>query len=86
MAYYSLEDIASPPQYFNFATDVVDRRAKESPNLQALQWINDSSTEPESYSYGYFSTESKKAAGLLVQLGAKPGDRVMMMLNRVPAW
>lgn len=86
MAYYSIDSIASPPRHFNFAKDVLDRRAKEDPKLQALQWIDDRAGDLQSFSYGYFSTQSKKAASLLVELGARPGDRVMIMLNRVPAW
>lgn len=86
MALYTPSDVVSPPKWFNFAIDVVDRWAAQDPNLPALQWIDDNSSEPHCYSYGYFSEQSKKAAQLLIDLGARAGDRVILILNRVPAW
>lgn len=86
MAFYNLQDVVAPPQYFNFATDVVDRWAHHNPTLEAQQWTNDDTSEAICFSYRYFSLASKKAARLLVDLGANVGDRVFLMLNRVPAW
>ncbi|RMZ83126.1 hypothetical protein DV738_g1269, partial [Chaetothyriales sp. CBS 135597] len=86
MVPFSLNSVISPPPYFNFATDVVDQWARKDPNLVALQWIDDDLPEPLSFTYDHFSKQSSRAARLLLDLGAKPGDRVMIVLNRVPAW
>ncbi|KAK6386156.1 hypothetical protein LTS17_001731 [Exophiala oligosperma] len=80
------EDVMEPPEYFNFAADVVDRWSESDPGLLAMQWISDQSKTPLKLTYEHFSVQSNKAAALLRKLGAKPGDRVMMVLNRVPAW
>lgn len=83
---FTLESAISPPEYFNFATDIVDQWARKDPGLVALQWIDDDLVEPLRFTYEHFSRHSHKAANLLTALGAKPGDRVMIVLNRVPAW
>lgn len=86
MAFYTPNDVLKPPAHFNFAIDVVDRWADQDSTLQAVQWINDDSIQPLCFSYRYFSVQSKRGAQFLLNLGAKPGDRVMLMLNRDPAW
>jgi len=74
------------PEYFNFATDVVDKWAEKTPALRAMLWTNDNGAPARGLSYRYFSEQSQKAARLLTNLGIKRGDRLMIMLNRVPAW
>jgi acyl-coenzyme A synthetase/AMP-(fatty) acid ligase len=81
-----LSTLSSPPEHFNFATDVVDTWARKDLNLLAMQWTDDRGSLRLQLSYEYFSKQSHKAAQLLTDLGAKPGDRVMIVLNRVPAW
>ncbi|KIW09854.1 hypothetical protein PV08_11955 [Exophiala spinifera] len=86
MVPFTTDNVFSPPPSFNFATDVVDGWARKDPSLLALQWIDDDVSKPLSFTYEHFSRQSCKAARLLLALGAKPGDRVMIILNRVPAW
>ncbi|KAK5312885.1 hypothetical protein LTR93_011156 [Exophiala xenobiotica] len=77
---------ARAPEYFNFATDIVDRWADSNPRLQAMLWVDDQQAQPRSLTYSHFRDQSHKAAHLLRQLGLKPGDRLMITLNRIPAW
>lgn len=83
---FSPSILSSPPDHFNFANDVVDAWAHEKPDLLAMHWINDGGLESAKLTYAYFSKQSQKAAQLLFNLGARRGDRVMIVLNRVPAW
>jgi len=71
---------------FNFAVDIVDKLANSNPNLRAMLWTNNEDTKSLDLSYKYFSRRSHLSAQMLYNLGAKKGDRVMMMLPRVPAW
>ena len=77
---------ARVPEYFNFATDVVDGWADSDPRLQAMLWTDDQQAQPLFLTYSHFRDQSHKAAHLLRQMGVKPGDRLMITLNRIPAW
>ncbi|KLJ11292.1 hypothetical protein EMPG_09767 [Blastomyces silverae] len=74
------------PEYFNFAYDVVDKWAAQSPSPQAMLWVDQHGKNPLSLDFAYFSRQSNRAAELLVQLGARRGDRMIIVLPRVPAW
>ena len=71
---------------FNFAYDIVDRYAKETPNKRALLWIDDNSDEPLDFSFADISRESKRAAYWLSLKGIKKGDTVMLVLRRRYEW
>lgn len=74
------------PENFNFAYDIVDRYAKETPNKRALLWIDDNSDEPLDFSFADISRESKRAAYWLSLKGIKKGDTVMLVLRRRYEW
>ncbi|EEP80545.1 hypothetical protein UREG_05387 [Uncinocarpus reesii 1704] len=74
------------PEYFNFALHVVDKWAAIRPSPQALLWVDQKGRNPLSLDYAYFSKRSHQAAELLTRLGVKKGDRVIIILPRVPAW
>ncbi|KAK4935974.1 hypothetical protein LTR10_023061 [Elasticomyces elasticus] len=74
------------PLFFNFAVDVVDKWASTDARLRAMQFVKDNNSPPLNLTYAYFSQRSHQAAHLLQKLGAKKGDRVFVMLSRVPAW
>jgi adenosine deaminase CECR1 len=74
------------PASFNFATDVVDKWAAHTPPLTAMLWSDGKKGPPKKFTYEYFSTRSHHAAHLLTRLGAKKGDRMIILLPRVPAW
>ncbi|HZK03600.1 MAG TPA: AMP-binding protein [Bacteroidaceae bacterium] len=69
------------PDNFNFAYDVVDRWAIESPNKLALLWTNDQGDE-QRFTFADIKRESDKAASFFTSIGVKKGDGVMMILKR----
>ena len=69
------------PENFNFAYDVVDVIAKETPDKIAILWINDSG-EKKSITFGMLSQWSNAVANFLVQRGLSKGDAVLLFLRR----
>lgn len=74
------------PDDFNFALDVVDVWAAQSPPLEAMLWVSSDGLSHKSLSYRHFSRQSHRIALLLDQLGVQPGDTMLMVLPRLPAW
>lgn len=72
------------PPHFNFGADVVDHYAKDS-NLLALLWSNEAGQE-ERYTYADISALSNRLANVLTENGIVKGDRVVVMLPRIPQW
>ena len=73
------------PEYYNFAYDVVDKRAQEDRNRLAMVWVNQQGRERK-LTYFDFSRLSTQAANLLFKHGVSKGDRVFIMLPRIPEW
>ena len=73
------------PEFFNFGFDVIDRHAGE-PTKRALVWTDAAGKETREYTFGDLSRLSNRAANALRALGVKKGDRVFIMLGRVPEW
>ncbi|TWT08863.1 acyl-CoA synthetase [Reyranella sp. CPCC 100927] len=72
------------PATFNFATDVVDRWAGD-PSRTALLWSNAAGDERR-YTFAEIADRSRRLANVLRAAGIKKGDRVVVMLPRLPAW
>src|SRR5579863_9021685 len=72
------------PDYFNFATDVIGQWASD-PNKLAMLWVGQHGEEAL-LTFAYFAEHSSRAANAFVALGIKKGDRVLVMLPRVPEW
>lgn len=72
------------PEYFNFGFDVIDFWAKDSNNL-AMLWV-DEDEQIERLSFEHFSLRSNQGANMLKNLGLKKGDRVFILLSKIPAW
>ncbi|MCD5422444.1 AMP-binding protein [Rhodococcus pyridinivorans] len=72
------------PSFFNFGTDVVDRWAQD-PERQALIAV-DAHGRERRYSYHDISQASNRVAAMLRALGVTQGDRVLIMLPRIPEW
>jgi acyl-coenzyme A synthetase/AMP-(fatty) acid ligase len=72
------------PATFNFGTDVVDHYAKD-PSRLALIWCDDKGNE-ERYTFAAISALSNRCANALAAAGVKRGDRVVVMLPRIPQW
>jgi acetyl-CoA synthetase len=73
------------PEHFNFATDVMDRHAAERPDAPALQW-SDEGGRAQVYTFREVKQRSLHAAQFLTSLGLKRGDRVFVMMPRIPEW
>lgn len=69
------------PGNFNFAFDVADRIAEETPDKTALVWCNEKGEEA-SFTFGQLRTYSDKTANVLKKLGIRKGDAVMLVLKR----
>ncbi|MEZ5817999.1 MAG: AMP-binding protein [Hyphomicrobiaceae bacterium] len=72
------------PETFNFATDVVDQWALERDG-PALAWEN-AAGETVEYRFSDISRQSKRLADALSRAGVAKGDRVIVMLPRIPEW
>jgi acetyl-CoA synthetase len=73
------------PEYYNFAFDVIDQWAEKDPDKLALLWVNQQGQEKR-YTFGDLMFESDRAATLLFNCGIHKGDRVLIMLPRIPEW
>uniref|UniRef100_A0A8C4VC94 medium-chain acyl-CoA ligase n=1 Tax=Falco tinnunculus TaxID=100819 RepID=A0A8C4VC94_FALTI len=79
------------PEYFNFASDVLDewsRLEKDGKQLAnpAFWWVNDEGEEVK-WSFEELGFLSRKAANVLSEVcGLQRGDRVKVVLPRVPEW
>ncbi|HUI45186.1 MAG TPA: AMP-binding protein [Nitrospirota bacterium] len=73
------------PEKFNFGFDVIDRHAADE-KKRALVWVDPPGTTVREYTFRDLSRLSNQAANALHDLGVKKGDRVFIMLGRVPEW
>lgn len=72
------------PAYFNFATDVIGKWAQDSGKL-AMLWIGQHGEERR-ITFAELAERSSRAANAFGELGIQKGDRVMVMLPRIPEW
>ena len=72
------------PETFNFGVDVVDAWAAERDGL-AIVWENAAGAEI-SYRFSDIARLSDQLAQSLRCLGVRKGDRVIVMLPRIPEW
>jgi acetyl-CoA synthetase len=70
---------------FNFGFDVIDRHAEDE-KKRALLWMSAGGNERREYTFRDISLLSNQAANVLKAMGVKKGDRVFIMLGRVPEW
>lgn len=73
------------PDDFNFGFDVIDRWASSDRNKLAMIWVDQKGNERK-YSYRDLKNLSNQAANILLKYGIMKGDRVMLLLPRVPEW
>ncbi|XP_041605557.1 acyl-coenzyme A synthetase ACSM5, mitochondrial isoform X3 [Vulpes lagopus] len=79
------------PEYFNFAHDVLDmwsqlEKAGHRPQIPAFWWVNGMGAEIK-WSFEELGKQSRKAANVLQGMcGLQPGDRMMLVLPRLPEW
>ncbi|WP_209631222.1 AMP-binding protein [Methanofollis sp. W23] len=73
------------PEYFNFGYDVVDAWAKKDRNRLAMIWV-DQHGEEKKFTYRDMANLSNQAANILLKYDICKGDRVLILLPRVPEW
>ncbi|WP_048145907.1 AMP-binding protein [Methanosphaerula palustris] len=73
------------PEYFNFGFDVIDAWAKEDRNRLAMIWVDQKGNE-KTFTFRQFMNLSNQVANMLLKYGINKGDRVLIMLPRVPEW
>lgn len=69
------------PEHFNFAYDVIDVIASETPDKPAIIWTDDSG-ETITFTFADLARESNAVANYLVSRGLKKGDTVLLFLRR----
>lgn len=78
--------VGGVPPYFNFATDVFDHWADKTPDQCALWCVCAKTGNGHRYSFRELSQASRRAAGFFRASRIQRGDRVLVMLPRVPRW
>ena len=74
------------PETFNPVLDIVERWAAEAPDDLALVSLDGQGDVVAEQTAAALARESRCAARALLAAGIGPGDRVFIMLPRVPAW
>jgi len=69
------------PENFNFAFDVVDEIASQTPDKIAMVWCNDIGEE-RVFTFAQMKKYSDKAANFFITAGIRKGDPVMLILKR----
>uniref|UniRef100_A0A8D2M2W8 medium-chain acyl-CoA ligase n=1 Tax=Zonotrichia albicollis TaxID=44394 RepID=A0A8D2M2W8_ZONAL len=79
------------PKYFNFASDVLDKwseieKAGKRPPNPAFWWVNGEGEEVK-WSFEELEFLSRKVANVLTkECGLQKGDRLILILPRIPEW
>ena len=72
------------PEKFNFGYDIVDRWAEEQPEKRAIVWTN--GKDRVTVNYKQYKEETDRVASMLLELGIRKGDCVMLILRRRLEW
>jgi acyl-coenzyme A synthetase/AMP-(fatty) acid ligase len=70
------------PEYYNFGFDTVDKQE----NKTALITVSSDGENAVYHSFNDLKTLSNKFANVLKKCNIKKGDRVFLMLPRIPEW
>ncbi len=71
------------PADFNFARDVVDRLARD--DRRGLLFVDSAGARRE-YTFAQIAEATKKWAAVLRDAGVRTGDRVVVVLPKIPEW
>jgi acyl-coenzyme A synthetase/AMP-(fatty) acid ligase len=74
------------PEVYNYARHVVDAWADREPGKLALLAVGPDGGNPRRYSFADLAASSNRAANFLAARGLRKGDRVFVMLPRIPEW
>src|SRR5262245_22668112 len=78
--------LSKPPISFNFTRDVVERWARERPEELALWCADESGRNEQKFSFRLLTENARRAAAFFHTVGIRRGDRVLVILPRVPQW
>jgi len=73
------------PEYFNFGFDVIDAWANKDRNKLAMIWLNQEGVEKK-FTFWDLMRMSNQIVNMFIKYGINKGDRVLIMLPRVPEW
>jgi len=73
------------PENFNFGFDVIDAWAHKDRNKLAMIWVNQDGVEVK-FTFWDLMRLSNQIANIMIKYGVNKGDRVLIMLPRVPEW
>jgi acyl-coenzyme A synthetase/AMP-(fatty) acid ligase len=74
------------PDEYNYARDVVDAWAAREPDKLALLAVGPDGGDARRFSFADLARTSDRAARFLAAQGVRKGDRVFVMLPRIPDW
>ncbi len=74
------------PAAFNYGRDVVDHQARVRPDALALLALDPQGEEAQRLSFRDLSERSNRAANFLAAQGVATGDRIFLMMPRIPQW
>lgn len=73
------------PEFFNFGFDVIDAWAHKDRNKLAMIWVNQKGEEKK-FTFWDLMRLSNQIANMFIKYGVNKGDRVLIMLPRIPEW
>jgi acetyl-CoA synthetase/medium-chain acyl-CoA synthetase len=74
------------PARFNFTRDVLERWARERPEALALWCVEESGRSEQKFSFQLLVENARRAAAFFHAVGIRRGDRVLVILPRLPQW
>ncbi len=77
--------LSEVPSQFNFVADIVEQHARRRPDAPALWWVSETGCECR-YTFEQIARKGRKASAFLHDMGIRKGDRVIVILQRVPQW
>ena len=78
--------VTGVPEFFNFAGDIFDRWARSRPEAPALWWVGAHDDGERRFTFRELQGLSLQAAYMFRQAGLGRGERVLLMLPRLPEW
>ena len=73
------------PTHYNFAHDVVEHFEAEKPGATALWWADEAGNDKR-FSFADMGKSLRRAANFFAAQGIGKGDRVLVILPRIPQW
>src|SRR5437773_1082969 len=73
------------PIHFNFTRDVLERWSAATPDALALWWVDGRGGERR-FNFRELADAAGRASHYFHSLGIRNGDRVLVILPRVPQW